>query len=138
MQGTNVKPRIAHRVAKIHTELYMKNTDLRHYEVLDRTKAPNKRVRDGSHVAIDMNYGGASFLSLSTNPNTDITPQELKGSNYIPLWTISTLFFHVRITPRPEQMQGTHLKQRIAHRMGKIHTALHVKRSLLRHHVSTR
>jgi hypothetical protein len=47
---------------------------------------------------------------------------------------MSNLFLHVGITPRPEQMQGTHLKQRIAHRMGKIPTALHVKRSLLRHH----
>jgi hypothetical protein len=27
MQGTNVKQRIAHRMAKIHTELHMKNTD---------------------------------------------------------------------------------------------------------------
>lgn len=59
-------------------------TDLRHNEVLGRIKAPNERVRDGSHVAIDKNYGGASFLSLSTNPDTDITPQELKGKQLHP------------------------------------------------------
>ena len=37
-------------------------------------------------------------------------------------------------SPTPRKMQGTNVKQRIAHRMAKIHTALHVKRSLLRHY----
>lgn len=90
------------------------------------------RVRDGSHVAIGMNYGGASSLSLSINPETDITPQELKRSNFFP--TMDNVHFVLSSWnhPSPEQVQGTRLKQRIAHRMEKIHTALLMKKILIK------